>query len=37
MESSTTNLFAIMLFGLLLFILAPFGLFDFEFSASKLF
>ncbi len=37
MESSTTNLFAIIIFGLLLLILAPFGLWDFEFDGLGLF
>lgn len=37
MESSTTNQFAIIIFGLLLLILAPFGLLDFEFGGLGLF
>ena len=37
MESSTTNLFAIIIFGILLLILAQFGLWDFEFDGLGLF
>lgn len=36
MESSTTNLFAIIIFSILLLILAPFGPLDFEFDGLGL-
>jgi hypothetical protein len=37
MESSTTNLLAILFIGLMLLILTPFGLWDFEFDGFGLF